>query len=164
MSRLITATWRRSTLAREVRVLVDVDVLLDVLARRAPHYEHSAEVWAAVETGRIEGLIAAHTATTVHYLLTRHHDRQTASAGLADLLRVFGVAAVDGDVLHEALLLGWDDFEDAVQMAAAVAADATYLVTRNVADYRGGTVTVLQPGELAALLPPPTAADNELGG
>jgi predicted nucleic acid-binding protein len=146
-------------LAERLRLLVDVDVVMDVLAARVPYLEHAAEVWHAVETGRVEGLIAAHTATTLHYLLTRQRDRATAGAALADLLRVFEVAAVDGDVLDRALAMGWNDFEDAVQVAAALAAGATHVVTRNTPDYRSAPISVLQPSELSALLS--STADTE---
>jgi hypothetical protein len=44
------------------------------------------------------------------------------------------------------------DFEDAVQMMAAVQADAQYLVTRNVQDYKAGPLPALQPVELLALV------------
>ena len=50
------------------RVLVDVNVVLDVLLDRQPHVEASAAVWAAIETGSSEGLLAAHAVTTIHYL------------------------------------------------------------------------------------------------
>lgn len=48
--------------------------------------------------------------------------------------------------------LPYVDFEDAVQMMAAVQAGAQYLVTRNVQDYRASPLPVLQPAELLALL------------
>jgi hypothetical protein len=139
-------------LAGELRLLVDVGVVLDVLANRVPHYEGSALVWAAVETGRSKGMIAAHTVTTLHDLLGRHADRSTASSAVHDLLSVFDVATVDGDVLRHALSLGWSDFEDAVQVAAAVSAGATHVVTRNTKDFGSSPLPVLQPAEIAALL------------
>ena len=150
-------------MAREIRLVVDVDVVLDVLARRMPHYGRSAEVWAAVETDRVEGLIAAHTVTTIHYLLTRHGNRSTAAAAVHDLLSVFGVAAVDGDVLRHALSLGWSDYEAAVQMAAAISAGATHVVTRNTADYRSAPLPVLLPAEVSGLLPRPDGPEDAKG-
>lgn len=139
-------------MASKLRVLVDAKVVLDVLARRQPHYAGSAQVWAAVETGRAEGLLAAHTVTTLYYLLKRHADHSRAVSALADILRVFEIAPVDGRVLLAALALGASDFEDAVQMAAAASAGATHLVTRNPADFRVSPVTVLLPADFGALL------------
>lgn len=138
--------------APELRLLVDVDVVLDVLAQRQPYAEASERVLRAVETGRAAGLLAAHSVTTLYYLLGRHHDRSVAAAAVGDLLQVFSIAPVDADVLRDALRMGWRDFEDAVQMAAALAAKATHVVTRNTADYRQAHLPVLTPAEVAPLI------------
>jgi len=66
-------------LTRSVKLLLDADVVLDVLAHRRPHYATSADVWRAVEARQCEGLVAAHTVTTIHCLVARHRDRSTAS-------------------------------------------------------------------------------------
>lgn len=94
---------QKSTVADKLRVLVDVNVVLDVLARRQPYFEGSAQVWAAIETGRVDGLLAAHTATTLYDLLQRHSDHARAIAALTDVLGVFEIAPVDGHVLLTAV-------------------------------------------------------------
>lgn len=133
-------------------VLVDVNVILDVLGRRDPNYAPAAELWSAIEAGEVTGLIAAHTVTTLHYLLQRHTSALEAISALRDLMQVFAVAPVDEAVLSEALALRWEDFEDAVQMAAADRAGADYLATRNPKDFEGGRVPVLQPAEVTVLI------------
>ncbi len=136
-------------------VLVDLNVILDVLQKREPHFEASARVWAAVEAGRLRGFVAAHGVTTFFYLLSRYLTWTEASETIRDLLAVFSVAGVDDDVLQTALSYRWKDFEDAVQMAAAAAVGADYLITRNPKDFSSGPVTVLQPAELPAILQAP---------
>ncbi len=54
-----------------MRILIDTNIVLDVLLDRSPYVEASAAVWAAVETGNAEGLLAAHAATTIYYLLQK---------------------------------------------------------------------------------------------
>jgi hypothetical protein len=44
------------------------------------------------------------------------------------------------------------DFEDAVQMMAAVRMGADYVITRNPRDYKEGPLPALLPAELLALL------------
>jgi predicted nucleic acid-binding protein len=112
----------------------------------------SAGVLAAAETGRVEGWVAAHSLTTLFYLLTRYQSAEHARVAVTDLLTFLSVAAVDHDVIEQALNLPYPDFEDAVQMIAAVRSGARYLVTRNVRDYGMGPLPVLQPAELMALL------------
>ena len=70
---------------------------------------------------------------------------------ITKLLEVFEVAAIDRDMLVRALALGWRDFEDAVQMSAALKARADYLVTRNPRDFQDSLVRIIQPADLAAL-------------
>lgn len=139
-------------MASKLRVLVDLNIVLDVLAERQPHYDASARVWAAVESGEIQGLLAAHSLTTLFYLLCKHTNKKKATQTLYDLLQVYEIAALDNKIMRNALMLGWDDYEDAVQMAAATDANADYLVTRNPKDFAGDSVPVLQPGDLLALL------------
>jgi predicted nucleic acid-binding protein len=133
------------------RLLLDANVALDVLAKREPHYAASAAVWALAEQGQIEGYLAAHTVTTLHYLVTKHLNRRQANLTITKLLQVFAVATVNQDVLLKALTLNWPDFEDAVQMAAAFNAQVDYLITRNPKDFKDELVRVVQPGDLPAL-------------
>jgi predicted nucleic acid-binding protein len=135
----------------KVRVLIDVNVVLDVLAKREPHHAASAAAWALVECGVVEGVVAGHTVTTLHTLVSRHLDHRQANVVIAKLLEVFEAATIDRDVLVRALALAWRDFEDAVQMAAASCAQADYLVTRNPRDFQGDLVRVIRPNDLIAL-------------
>ena len=137
---------------RRLRVLLDVDVVLDVLTRREPFFQDSAALLAACETGRCDGLVAAHTVTTLWYLLAKYHDAAYARGRLSDLLRIVRVAAVDEDVIERALVGALADFEDSVQMAAATTAAADYLVTRNLADFSGGPIPALAPAEFVTLV------------
>jgi predicted nucleic acid-binding protein len=135
-----------------MRVLLDVNILLDVLAHREPYYTESARVWAIIESGQLQGLVAAHSITTLFYLLSRHTKPAKAQTVLLDLLKVFSVALVDQNVILEALAMGWQDFKDAVQMSAASKANATYIITRNTKDFEHGPVPAIQPVEFLTLI------------
>jgi predicted nucleic acid-binding protein len=134
------------------RVLFDLNVILDVLQRREPFHTMSARVLACAESGQVEGLVAAHSLTTLFYLVSRDQSADQARVILSELLRFLSVAAVDGPVIEQALNLPYRDFEDAVQMMSAVRAGAAYLVTRNTADFRTGPLPAIEPAELLALL------------
>lgn len=135
------------------RVLLDTNVILDVFMNREPWVESSAPVLRLAEGGSVEGLVAAHSVTTLHYLLARDLSRPRVRKALADLLQLLDVVPVDQERLRHALALDWSDFEDAVQAACAEAAGADYLVTRNKKDFRASPVTALTPAELVALIP-----------
>jgi predicted nucleic acid-binding protein len=135
-----------------MRVLVDVNVILDVLLDRAPHVAGSAAVWSAIETGTAEGLLPAHAVTTIHYLIQKERGAAKARRTLNAMLRVFHVAMVDESVIHEALQLPCPDFEDAVTASAAQAAHCELVITRDFKGFRGSPVRILAPEAALPLL------------
>ena len=137
---------------RRLRVLIDLNVVLDTLQERKPHYRESARTLAYAEKGLIEGLLAAHSWTTLFYLYTKGESFNLARVRMTELMQFLAVAAVDQVVIEQALNLPYEDFEDAVQMMAAVRAGADFLVTRNVRDFTAGPLPAVQPVELSAIL------------
>jgi predicted nucleic acid-binding protein len=129
------------------RLLLDVNVLLDVLLDRDPWAESASALWAAVESGKARGFLPAHGVTTIHDLMRKARGGAFADRGVSDLLSIFGVARVDSAVLKAALALRFADFEDAVCAAAGGAARCDLLVTRDPAGFRGSPVEVASPGE-----------------
>jgi predicted nucleic acid-binding protein len=134
------------------KILLDTNVLLDVLLDRQPYVAASAAIWAAVETGILQGMLAAHAVTTIHYLIRKELGNTKADRVVAALLRVFNVAAVDGGVVQAALQLQFSDFEDAVTAAAAKLAGCDFIVTRDPKGFRGSPVRTLTPEAVAPLL------------
>jgi hypothetical protein len=108
--------------------------------------DESTRVVDSVTRHAVTGLLSAHSVTTLFYVLNRFRNRETAVATITSLLDVFSIAAVDDIVIRKALSWGWPDFEDAVQMAAALSAGVDYLIIRNPRNFQEGIVPVVQPG------------------
>ncbi len=134
------------------RILLDIDVILDVLADREPFVDDAEAVLRQVEARALEGLVAAHTITTLPLLLARHLGKAKVRKVLTDLLHVVTVVPVDEDRIRHALALNWNDFENAVQAACAENAEADYLVTRDKRGFKKSAVKVVTPAELLALV------------
>lgn len=139
-------------MAQKIRVLFDLNIVLDVLQQREPFYETSVQLLAYAETGKIVGYIAPHSLTTLFYLIEKDQSSSHAKVAITSLLQVLEVASVDQSTIEQALSLPYEDFEDAVQMMAAVQCKAEYLVTRNVKDFQPAPLSVIQPSELLALI------------
>jgi len=135
-----------------MRVLVDLNVMLDVLLDRPGHAEAAARIWAAAERRKIEALLPAHGITTVFYLAARHKGAEFARRVVADLVTVFPIAAVSDAVTQRALALPWRDFEDAVCAAAAEASGCEAIVTRDPAGFVDSPVPVVDPQAVLAML------------
>ncbi len=133
-------------------ILIDLIVLLDVLQRREPFYTASAELLAAVETGRIQGYIAAHSITTLFYLIQKGKSSADARAVITNLLQFLHILPADQSIIEQALNLEFRNFEDAVQMVSAVQNKMDFLVTRNVKDYQPALLPVMQPVDFLGTL------------
>lgn len=139
--------------AERTVLLLDTNVILDVVLARDPWDHQAAQLLDAVARGAMVGLVAAHTVTTVHYVVARARDRRTATTAVNDLLQLVEVVPLATVDFHRALSLGLRDFEDAVQAAACLRAGAHFLVTRNARDFRGAPVELRSPAEALALVP-----------
>ncbi len=134
------------------RILLDVNVVLDVLADRKPFAEEAAALFGVIEGGALHGFVSAHTITTLHYLLAKHLGKAKTRRVLMDLLQLLGVVEVDEDRLRYALGLNWTDFEGAVQAACAEKAETDYLVTRDKKGFTRSAVRPVTPAELLVLI------------
>ena len=133
-----------------MRVLFDLNVVLDVVADREPFADDSRAAMAHVEQGTVEGWMAAHSLTTLFYLVRRRTDLRTARRATASVLTLFDIVPVDKARLTEALAGPGADFEDAVQIACAQSIGAHYIVTRDPRDFRKSHVPALSPLEFLA--------------
>jgi predicted nucleic acid-binding protein len=135
-----------------VKLFLDINVILDVLAKRDPWFEDSAAVLSLLETDEFVGIVAAHSVTTLFYLASKHLGQRRATARLLDLLKLVSVSPLDQDTILKGIALGWSDFEDALQMLCADTAGADYLVTRNPQDFESDSIPVVTPAQLLAIL------------
>jgi predicted nucleic acid-binding protein len=153
---MLTATISgRNTAAPNVNaptVLLDTNILLDVALERVPWASEAALLLDAIERGRAKGFVAGHAITTLYYVISRSRDRRTAATAVSDVLRLLPVVALETADFHHALVLGLGDFEDAVQVSAALKVGADFLVTRNPNDFAGAPIAVRSAGEVFASL------------
>lgn len=126
-----------------MRLLIDINVLLDVALQR-PGAPASARLLRLCGRQH-EAWLAWHSVATLAYLIER---QQSAVSGRDFIRGMLGWA----DVAHTgkadalaALDLPMGDFEDALQVAAAMACGAQFVITRNERDFKNSPVPALNP-------------------
>jgi predicted nucleic acid-binding protein len=62
------------------RLLLDLNVFLDVILDRPPGADVAAALWAAIERGQGHGTVSAHGVTTIFYLLEKARGAAPAKA------------------------------------------------------------------------------------
>lgn len=136
-----------------MRTLIDLNVVLDVLQRREPHYGASAGALSLVLRQEPAPVIPVHHVTTLYYLLDRHAGHAAAMSVIDWMLAKFDISMCDKKALQEARAMEFGDFEDAVTSELAKQSGCEVILTRNVADFSRSPVPALTPAEFLARQP-----------
>ena len=126
-------------------ILIDLNIVLDVLQKREPFFDASARLLGLVESGAVTGYVAAHSVTTLFYLIQKDKSAADARAIITNLLQFLQILPVNQNTIEQALNLDFRDFEDSVQMITAVQGKVDCLITRNIKDYQPALLPVMQP-------------------
>jgi len=141
-----------------MKVLIDLNIALDVLLDREPWVAESKGVWQANHEKSIQGYLVATSLTNLFYIARKLVGHERARDAVRTLLDAFDIVAVDQFVLKDADSLPGNDFEDNVCMSCAKSANLDAIVTRNPSDFSHSAVPVYTPPQLLALLAAPKTA------
>jgi predicted nucleic acid-binding protein len=144
-----------------MRVLIDTDVVLDLMLKRAAFYADAFALWQAGDQGRYDRYIAAITPINAYYIARKMLGVSDARMAIGDLLAATKICAIDDHVLRTAHGSATSDFEDAVQIAAAIHTGMDVIITRNTGDYTDSPIPVLTPAQFLARLASPAQEADE---
>jgi len=133
------------------KVLIDLNVLLDFLAKRKNH-ESAASIIALCEKRAIKGHIASHEVTTLAYFLSDKYKNKSGYKNiLNDILDLLSTISVNETMLRKALTSKVTDYEDAVIEQAALKEGLDYIITNNISDFKKAEIKPITPREYLTL-------------
>lgn len=132
------------------KLLIDINVILDVALAREPHLVSSQNILSYIERKKTLGYISAISCSTIYYLIQKEDNRKKALSYIQDLLKLLSVVEVNKKTLERGLELEAEDFEDNIQIACAETCQANYIITRNPDDYKNSPVPTISPAEYLA--------------
>ena len=100
-----------------------------------------------VADGASEGFMSWHTVSNLFYVIDRARGATSARDFIVGLVHYLSVAPTSTEAIRYAASLPMDDFEDAMQVAAARACGAEYIVTRNLSDFERSPIPAVTPQE-----------------
>ena len=134
------------------RWLVATDVLIDVALGREGFVGSSRQVIQLLRERGETLFVAWHTISNFYYNIERPQDADFARDAVTQLLTFVEVAETGTEDARYALGLPMANFEDAMQVAAAHACDAQFIVTRNLPDFAQSPIPALAPADALAEL------------
>jgi len=138
-----------------MRVLVDVNVFMDVLQARKGVYSSLGTISLLRRQDEHQGYVSALTVPILHYLECRDYGDQEARRHVQKITKGFVLVDLTEQLIREA----FDeekipDFEDCIQYRSATTVDCQAIVTRNTKDFGKIELDVYTPeGFLEAVSP-----------
>jgi len=124
-------------------VFVDTDVVLDLLSKRDPFYDHAALLFSKADNGGLKLAVSALTFANLNYILSRQYSANDARKKLFKFKTLVNVLSVTDKSIELALSSDFKDFEDAIQYFTAIENGVEILLTRNLKDYKPAAITVM---------------------
>ena len=135
-----------------MRVLLDLNVLVDFVLKRQPWCVQADAIWNESSEGRLTSLVSAASLTTLYYLARKAGPAEFALNAVRLAVETLEVVPVDLDIVSLALTMTGRDFEDNVQIASAVRNDVVAIVTRNPADFTDSPIPIMSPSEILKII------------
>jgi len=131
---------------KNLRILVDTNVLVDYISNRVPFAEDAYKIIELCIKKEVAGAIAAHTITNLYFILRKELPPDKRRNTLLKLCRVFTVVGLDSLKLESALRHDiFEDFEDGLQDECAKDFQANFIITRNLKDFSYSNITAIEP-------------------
>ena len=126
-------------------VLLDTDVLIDVALDRRPFVEYSSAILDLAENSQIKGFIAWHSVANFYYLVSSASNKKLTRNFIIELLQFIEISETKTEDAIYAANLNVPDLEDGLQIAAAKACGADFILTRNLKHYKKSPITAITP-------------------
>lgn len=134
------------------KAVFDTNVILNAAMGRDGS-EMAQELIQAVVDGELIGIVTANTITDIHFIVRKRAGEEKARLVIYNVLALFDIAAVDGDVCLTALNTEMSDYEDAVLAACASREGADYIATSDQDFLKAGSpVPVKTTADILKLL------------
>jgi predicted nucleic acid-binding protein len=130
-----------------MKVFIDTDVILDLLAKREPFFNDAARLFTLADKQELHVHVSSLCFSNLSYILGKQHSLVEVRKILARLKVIVSVLSVDDRVIELALNSDFKDFEDAIQYYCAIENGVKVLVTRNLKDFKLANIPVVSPKE-----------------
>lgn len=135
-----------------MRALIDTNVILDYFLERQPHYSDAEAIILHLANEDFIGYVSSITPVNTYYFGRKFKGPDHALKSVRRLVRLVEIAMATKEVLQDAFMLEFSDYEDAVQCASAMAEGIDAIVTRNTKDYTSSPIPVYSPVEFLEVL------------
>ena len=134
---------------KNMRLMIDTNIFLDVLLQREPLFESSKAVLKLCEDKKVQGFLSASSATDIIYIVRKGlQSTDSAYKALGSILDIVKILTVTNDDVLNAYIQKAANFEDCLLATCAKSNKCSAIVTRNKKDFKDFGIKLISPEEL----------------
>ena len=134
---------------RNIRLMIDINIFLDVLLQREPFFESSKAVLKLCEDKKVQGFLSASSTTDIFDIVRKClQSTDLAYKALGSILDIVKVLTVTNDDVLNVFMQKATDFEDCLLATCAKSNKCAAIVTRDKKDFLDFGITLMSPEEL----------------
>jgi len=127
-------------------LLIDTNIVIDLLAKRIPHYKDSALLFSLADKKKLKLCVSSLTFANTNYILLKGKSPSEVKSVLRKLKLIVEVLPLDDKIVGLALNdVDYDDFEDGLQYFTAIENNLDMIITRNLKDFKKSKIPVMNP-------------------
>ena len=130
------------------KLLIDTNVVLDLLAKRNPFYQSSAQIFSLADKDKLKLSINSLTIANTNYVLSRLKTTTEAKEILRRIRVLVKIVSLNDKIIDLALNdNNFSDFEDGLQYYSAIENNLDIIITRDLKGFKNSKVPVMTPDE-----------------
>jgi len=135
-----------------MKVLVDLNILLDVFQKREPHFHDSRESLTSLQNGEHLLLLSSHCIPTLYYILRKTAGKEKARECISWVLDVFEISFCSKAILRKACDGPYEDLEDGIIIEEARSEVCDLVLTRDTSGFKNCPIPVTDPSTFLSQL------------
>ncbi|MBR0126608.1 MAG: PIN domain-containing protein [Treponema sp.] len=138
---------------RDINILIDSNIILDVVQEREPFTSNAKNILSQCITRRINGFVTAHSLCDIFYILRKDKTLEERLSLIGTLCKYVTVLSErQSDFEDIANNPETRDLEDSLQMVCAENYALDYIVTRNTKDFSASKIPAIEPDTFINIL------------
>ena len=130
-----------------IRLFLDTNVILDLLAERVPFYDAIAKLATLADKKKISLVASPLSFTTIDYVLNKFESHDSVLNKLRKFKVICKVCEVNEETIEKGLNSNFKDFEDSVQYFSAIQSNCSVIITRNNKDFKNSDIPIMSAEE-----------------
>ncbi len=135
-----------------IRLFLDTNVILDLIISDRDGHQSALALENFANTHPCKLTCAWHSLSIIEYIGRKRFGSEAIHLFLRNLLDTFTVPSAGTDEAKQAFNYLAGDFEDALQISAALASEADHILTNDASGFTKSPISVLSPKDFLSML------------